>query len=265
MTGTLIYYLRIVKFLIEEWYELPTITPVMTTKRPQKYNKRFAPSFLDHDWYILRSLRNCLIKMVNKFELMNCTRLVVDMGCGDSPYEAMFRCKNCRYVCCDINGEVDLLLQPGQCVDLPNNSADGVVSFQVLEHVWDLDWYLGECHRVLKPGGWLLLSTHGTWPYHAHPTDFRRWTRDGLLAELKERHFEVQAVEGVVGPLAWTTQIRLLGFRHFFLRMSAIGKVLLLPVILYTNIKIFIEDAITPISIRNDNACIYVTLSRKSY
>jgi len=156
-----------------------------------------------------------------------------------------------------------VLLEPGRPADLPGESADGVVSFQVLEHVWDLDWYLGECHRVLKPGGWLLLSTHGTWLYHAHPTDFRRWTRDGLVGELLERHFQVESVEGVVGPLAWTTQIRLLGIRHFLEPLSSFGRMILLPVSIVMNSRMILEDAITPTFIRNDNACVYVTLCRK--
>jgi SAM-dependent methyltransferase len=194
---------------------------------------------------------------------MRNAQCVVDMGCGDRPYETLFQLNNCIYLCCDIAGKVDVLLKPGERVNIADNSADGVVSFQVLEHIWDLDWYLLECRRILKPGGWLLLSTHGTWPYHAHPTDFRRWTRDGLIRELLERHFKVDRVEGTVGPLAWTTQIRLLGIRHFFLNLSIIGETLLLPVILYTNIKMIIEDLITPKSICYNNACIYITLCRK--
>lgn len=44
---------------------------------------------------------------------------------------------------------------------LPFASAafDGVLSHAVIEHVADADRYLGECARVLKPGGWMYLST----------------------------------------------------------------------------------------------------------
>ena len=80
----------------------------------------------------------------------------------------------------------------------------------------DLPWYLGECRRVLRPGGWLLLSTHGTWLYHPHPTDFRRWTADGLVREIEAHGFTVERITGLIGPLAWTTQFRLLGYREVF-------------------------------------------------
>jgi SAM-dependent methyltransferase len=36
---------------------------------------------------------------------------------------------------------------------------DGVLSHAVIEHVADADRYLNECARVLKPGGWMYLST----------------------------------------------------------------------------------------------------------
>ena len=36
---------------------------------------------------------------------------------------------------------------------------EGVLSHAVIEHVADADRYLSECARVLKPGGWMYLST----------------------------------------------------------------------------------------------------------
>jgi SAM-dependent methyltransferase len=97
---------------------------------------------------------------------------------------------------------------PGKPLDLADASVDGVTSFQVLEHVWDIDWYLRESYRILKPGGWLLLSTHGTWLFHPHPTDFRRWTRPGLEDEIKARGFTHVGTLPIAGPLAWTLMIR---------------------------------------------------------
>ncbi|MGO9596854.1 MAG: class I SAM-dependent methyltransferase [Isosphaeraceae bacterium] len=225
--------------------------------------KRLTPSFWEHDWYVLKSLRSCIESILTRDCLREDARVVVDMGCGDCPYEPLFRQPNCTYLRGDLQGDVDFLIEPGRPVDLADASADGVVSIQVLEHVWDLDWYLGECHRILNPGGWLLLSTHGTWPYHAHPTDFRRWTREGLMAELRQRHFAVERIESVVGPLAWTTQIRLLGIRHLLESLGTFGKITLRPVLLIMNLRMVLEDKLTPSAIRDENACVYVTLSRK--
>jgi hypothetical protein len=137
-----------------------------------------------------------------------------------------------------------------------------VLSNQVLEHVWNLDWYLGECRRLLKPRGALLLSTHGTWLYHPHPTDYRRWTRDGLTRELTERGFEVERVHAVVGPLAYTTQVLLLAARQFSKRSAVLSRTVLPLVSLVGNSIMAVQDWFTPATIRMDNAVVYVIIAR---
>ncbi|WP_374116449.1 class I SAM-dependent methyltransferase [Hoyosella sp. YIM 151337] len=42
---------------------------------------------------------------------------------------------------------------------LADASVDVVVNFQVIEHLWDQLQFIKECHRVLRPGGQLLIST----------------------------------------------------------------------------------------------------------
>jgi SAM-dependent methyltransferase len=224
-------------------------------------HSRFVPRFYHHLWHHLVNLRRGIERSLQQHGLPKAGDKVVDLGCGDRPYAPLF--KDCDYVGCDIDGDADVKITPGQPVPLPDGCADGVVSFQVLEHVADLDWYLGECRRLLKPGGWLLLSTHGVWLYHPHPTDFRRWTRDGLVTDLEQRGLRVASVNPVVGPLAWTTQFRLLGYREVLRRVPGLGAFLLAPVAAFMNLRMVIEDSITPESIRSTNASVYVTLSHK--
>ncbi|GAA4544621.1 class I SAM-dependent methyltransferase [Amycolatopsis samaneae] len=42
---------------------------------------------------------------------------------------------------------------------LRDASVDVVANFQVIEHLWDQAGFLAECHRVLVPGGRLLVTT----------------------------------------------------------------------------------------------------------
>jgi SAM-dependent methyltransferase len=42
---------------------------------------------------------------------------------------------------------------------LPTAGVDAIVSLQVVEHLWDLRAFLRECHRALRPGGELIVTT----------------------------------------------------------------------------------------------------------
>jgi SAM-dependent methyltransferase len=128
--------------------------------------------------------------------------------------------------------------------------------------VWDVDTYLAEARRLLKPGGRLLLSTHGTWLYHPHPTDFHRWTREGLERQLVSSGFVVEHTDSLVGPLAWTTQFRLLGLRHALAAVPLVGRALVPALATAMNVRMTIEDAITPRAILRDNAAVYLVVAR---
>lgn len=62
---------------------------------------------------------------------------------------------------------------------LPEASVDVVVSFETLEHLQDEPALLSEFHRLLAPGGVLMLSTPNDWglesaPFHVRNYDARR-------------------------------------------------------------------------------------------
>jgi SAM-dependent methyltransferase len=134
----------------------------------------------------------------------------------------------------------------------------------VLEHVANVDIYLSEALRLLRPGGWMILSTHGTWLYHPHPEDHRRWTRTGLISELGRHGFETTACIPILGPLAWTTLVRLTCIYQSCLRLPLLGGALARAIALVMNMRGLLEDALTPAWVREDNACVYVTLSKVS-
>lgn len=134
--------------------------------------------------------------------------LVVDLGCGARPYEELFP-RSVRYVGLDLQGnrDADVVHGTDGRLPLPDEIATAVVSSQVLEHVEDADAYLRECRRILKPGGRLLLSTHGIWPWHPDPLDEGRWTASGLQRLATGHGFEVEHWEGVLGLGATGVQL----------------------------------------------------------
>ena len=85
--------------------------------------------------------------------------------------------------------------------------ADGLILMAVLEHVADEQATLAEAARVLRPGGRLLVDVPFLQGYHASPADYRRYTEQGLRAELERHGFEVEGSGVAVGPgsaAAWT-------------------------------------------------------------
>ncbi len=64
------------------------------------------------------------------------------------------------------------LATEGQPVDLPAESVDVVTSFTVLEHVPDEMSVLKDLHRLLKPGGRLILTVPNRWwVFETHGAD----------------------------------------------------------------------------------------------
>jgi SAM-dependent methyltransferase len=123
-------------------------------------------------------------------------RHVLDLGCGSSPYRALFS-RAASYARADIAGtpELDFTMDAEtERVDAADGSFDVVVSSQVLEHVESPRLYLAEACRLLRSGGHLLLSTHGSYQDHPGPTDYWRWTRDGLEKELSGAGFAVEKI-----------------------------------------------------------------------
>jgi SAM-dependent methyltransferase len=133
---------------------------------------------------------------------------VLDYGCADMPYRSFFAA-DVEYVGADLAGNPDaaIVLRPDGTVPVADQSFDAVLSTQVLEHVQDPRLYLSECLRVLRPGGRLLLSTHGIFMYHPDPVDLWRWTCEGLRQEVEQAGFEIVRFEGIIGLAATGLQL----------------------------------------------------------
>lgn len=128
---------------------------------------------------------------------------VLDYGCAELPYRHFFA-ESVEYLAADLPGNphATLAINPDGTVPVPDASVDAVLSTQVLEHVEDPRLYLTECHRVLRPGGRMLLSTHGFMPYHPDPVDLWRWTSAGLREEVSRAGLDVVRFEGIMGLTA---------------------------------------------------------------
>lgn len=64
-----------------------------------------------------------------------------------------------------------------------DQSINGVICEVVLEHAYSAQTIIEEAKRILKPGGRLFFVVPFLFPYHGHPSDYRRWSKEGLVRD----------------------------------------------------------------------------------
>jgi len=55
-----------------------------------------------------------------------------------------------------------------------------IIADNVFEHIPNITPVIAEMHRTLQPGGYAYISTPFLYPFHGSPSDFNRWTTEGL-------------------------------------------------------------------------------------
>jgi ubiquinone/menaquinone biosynthesis C-methylase UbiE len=76
-------------------------------------------------------------------------------------------------------------------IDLPSGSVGSVIIVDTLEHVEFPRKALEEIHRVLKPKGWVLMSSVMNFPIHEYPFDYWRFTPEGFKSLLNFFPFKI--------------------------------------------------------------------------
>lgn len=126
-----------------------------------------------------------------------CTGKVLDFGCGAKPYLGYFGHAD-EYTGLDIehsghphlNEHIDVFYD-GKKIPFADKSFDSVFSSEVFEHVFNIEEVLPEIHRVLKPGGKMLLTCPFAWPEHEVPYDFCRYSSFGIRHVLEKAGFKI--------------------------------------------------------------------------
>lgn len=104
-----------------------------------------------------------------------------------------------------------------QNLPLPDDSEESIVCLAILEHVENPFKSFAELHRVLKPGGSILLYVPFLYYYHAEQGyyhDYWRFTRDSL--EVLAKPFSTVEIQNVRGPLETLVRLSPLGRGRFF-------------------------------------------------
>lgn len=124
---------------------------------------------------------------------------VLDVGAGDAPYRELF--DRFTYLTSDWEGTEHVADVPydivAQAHDIPleDDSLDAIVCTQVLEHLPEPWVAVEEFHRLLRPGGKVIITAPLTWYLHELPHDYYRFTAYGLAHLLTRAGFADVEVE----------------------------------------------------------------------
>ena len=146
--------------------------------------ERWEPRIGDDGYLVLSDLKFALDRYASNKKLT-----VLDYGCGGSPYSGLFGNADYRRADFADGSDLDYIVAPGEELKETDGTFDVILSTQVLEHVEEPQAYLKDCYRLLKYGGRLILSTHGSYEDHSCPHDFQRWTVDGLRRDMAKAGF----------------------------------------------------------------------------
>jgi len=120
---------------------------------------------------------------------------LLDVGCGEKPYEAYRPSSVIEWIGFDVpeNSNADVHGY-AESLPFPESSIDTVLCTEMLEHVPDPAQVLQESTRVLKPGGHIIITAPFYWPLHEEPYDFFRFSTYGLTCLVKKAGLEIVAL-----------------------------------------------------------------------
>jgi SAM-dependent methyltransferase len=108
---------------------------------------------------------------------------LLDIGCGNSPFRHLLDPTISEYQGIDVQEassfgyrNPDTIHYDGEVIPFADQSFDALLCTEVLEHVFDPTKLVREMHRVLRPGGFGLITIPWSARFHYKPFDYHRYT-----------------------------------------------------------------------------------------
>ena len=170
-----------------------------------------APSY----WSPVKISATLLLQRLTEAAAKHARGRLVDVGCGAKPYAHVFAPHIDSYFGVDFAGtaednygaetKADLYID-GTDTKLPSGSFDTLLSTQVLEHVFETNKFVAECHRLLAKGGRGIFTIPFVWQCHAEPHDYFRFTRYSLEQLFQRQGFRIVELSPIGGAYATLIQ-----------------------------------------------------------
>ena len=144
---------------------------------------------------------------------LNGSARILDMGCGPAKWPSAIGIDHKAYTNVDVVWDLERLPWP-----LPENSFDAILCRDSLEHVENIVGTMEEFHRLLQPGGRVIIVT----PHVAHPSSF--------LDPTHKHHFTLGTFDYFTGDISYPKysdrQFRMITKGFTFPHALALGKLL---------------------------------------
>ncbi len=223
--------------------------------------QQFAPSLLGAFLNPFFLARRALFHEISALAPL-CRGKLLDIGCGTKPYRALFSVES--YEGLELGSEHARAAgfadhyYDGNTMPFADRSFDTLLCNQVLEHVFNPEYFVRELARLLRPGGRIIITVPFVWDEHEQPNDYARYSSFGLRHMIENSGFHIiqqrktLANMAIIGQLInaylykkmWT-KIKIINVSLLIFIMAPISLIfLLLGIILPPNEDLFLDNIV---------------------
>jgi len=86
-------------------------------------------------------------------------KTILDIGCGKNPISNGLKTKKTFLLDGVENNSPDICCNVREGIPLENDFVDVIIAGEIIEHIINVPKFIRECNRILKEGGFLIIST----------------------------------------------------------------------------------------------------------
>lgn len=186
-----------------------------------KFSDKFGDTIFHPQFIMFRYTREA-VRLALRYAKGN----LIDIGCGNMPYRSLIEPKVKKYIGLD-HPSISKLYKPKnrpeiyaditKKLPIKNNSFDIALMLQVMEYLQNPEKAIINIKNILKPGGFLIISSPFLYPLHDIPFDRTRLTETYLKNMIEESGLKIIKIEAQGNFIAfWLQSLEVFLFKRIF-------------------------------------------------